>query len=267
MAKRSKVKQERSLLLKWVCALLAALVLMVALAVAIKGFSPGKTPDELKPNPLKPEDFLWENGRLTCLTRESVPGIDVSYYQGDVDWEQVRSSGVEFAFIRLGYRGARDGVLHEDEKAQQNLQNARAAGVKVGAYFFSQALTPEEAREEAAYALEILKDFTPDLPIAYDWEYMEGTARTDGMTGDALMECVHAFCETVESAGYDPMVYFNLDLSETLLDVPELSRYPFWFAMYDTAPTLAWMPSYWQYTDEGKVPGIEGDVDLNLYFP
>lgn len=258
-------KNQRQLFWKWIFALSAALVLMVALAVSVKGCVPKDTPETPQEKPFTGEDFAWENGRLTCLSRESVPGIDVSYYQGEIDWEQVKASGVEFAFIRLGYRGAKDGILHEDEKARVNLQNAKASGVKIGAYFFSQAVTAEEAREEAAFALEILGQTSLDLPLTYDWEYMDTAARTDGMTSEALMQCVNAFCETVEASGKTAMVYFNLDLANTLLDVPNLGNRPIWFAMYDQAPALT--PDYWQYTDEGTVPGIEGFVDLNLYFP
>ena len=218
-------------------------------------------------NPYRAEDFVFENGFMTCLTTDSVPGIDVSYYQGEIDWEQVRQAGIEFAFVRVGYRRSGDGALGEDEMARQNLQGAKAAGLKVGAYFFSQAMTPEEAREEAEFALEILKDYELDLPLAYDWETVEGSTRTQGMTRQTLTECIEAFCAEAEGAGYDTMVYFNRDLSTTLLDIRELKGRPVWFAMYDSYPDAPCKPDYWQYTDEGRVPGIEGYVDVNLYLP
>lgn len=218
-------------------------------------------------NPYRAEDFVLEDGFMTCLTTDSVPGIDVSYYQGDIDWEQVRGAGIEFAFVRVGYRRSGDGALGEDSMARQNLQGAKAAGLKVGAYFFSQATTAEEAREEAAFAIEILKDYELDLPLTYDWETVEGTARTDGMTRQTLTECIEAFCTEAEKAGYDTMVYFNRDLSKSLLDIRELKGRPVWFAMYDSYPDAPCKPDYWQYTDEGQIPGIEGNVDLNLYLP
>ncbi len=217
--------------------------------------------------PFRAEDFVWENGRKRCISRESIPGIDVSYYQGQVDWEQVRASGIEFVFVRVGYRSAADGKLCEDEMARQNLSGAAAAGLKVGAYFFSQALTPQEAVEEAAFAVSIVKHFRLDLPLVYDWEEVENTTRTQGMTRQALTTCTRAFCLTVEAAGYDSMIYFNRDISRRLLDLDRLSNYPVWFAMYDSYPDAPCQPDYWQYTDEGTVPGIEGYVDLNLYFP
>lgn len=214
----------------------------------------------------RPEDFVWEDGRLTCVSAETSPGIDVSYYQGQIDWEQVKASGIEFAFVRVGYRSSANGSVCADEMAQRNLAGAAAAGLKVGAYFFSQALNPQEAVEEAAFAVSMVKDYHLDLPIAYDWEFVDEDARTEGMTKDALMECVDAFCATVEAAGYESMVYFNRDLSRRMLDVDRLGDRPIWFAMYDTHPDAPRKPDYWQYTDEGTVPGIEGYVDLNLYF-
>lgn len=218
-------------------------------------------------NPYGPEDFVSENGYMTCLTTESVPGIDVSYYQGDIDWQQVREAGIEFAFVRLGYRRSADGTLGEDEMARKNLREAADAGLKVGAYFFSQAVTAEEAREEAKFALSILEEFPLDLPLVYDWETVEGSQRTTDMTRNTLTECVEAFCSEVEDAGYNSMVYFNRDLSKTLLDVRKLGSRSVWFAMYDTYPDAPCKPDYWQYTDQGTVPGIEGYVDLNLYLP
>ena len=218
-------------------------------------------------NPYGPEDFVSENGYMTCLTTDSTPGIDVSYYQGEIDWQQVRDAGIEFAFVRLGYRRSADGTLGEDEMARKNLREAADAGLKVGAYFFSQAVTAEEAREEAKFALSILEGFSLDLPLAYDWETVEGSQRTADMTRKTLTDCVDAFCDEVEAGGYDSMVYFNRNLSKTLLDVRKLGSRSVWFAMYDTYPDAPCTPDYWQYTDQGTVPGIEGYVDLNLYLP
>lgn len=220
-----------------------------------------------QPNPYGPEDFVSKDGYLTCLSTESVPGIDVSYYQGQIDWQKVRQSGIEFAFIRVGYRSSVDGVIYEDEMARRNLREAAEAGVKVGAYFFSQALSPQEAVEEARFAIDVLKEYKLDLPLVYDWETVEGSNRTDGMTRETLTNCVRAFCMAVETAGYDSMVYFNRDLSQSLLDVKKLYGIPMWFAMYDTYPDAPCKPDYWQYSDKGKVPGIKGEVDLNLYLP
>lgn len=263
MAKRrkSRKKQKTNPMLGLVFALLLLLALpLVLLKLGNRQLLPYI-------NPYRPEDFVVEDGFMTCLTTDSVPGIDVSYYQGEIDWQQVREAGIEFAFIRVGYRRSADGVLGEDELARYNLQAAREAGIKVGAYFFSQAISPEEAREEAQFALALLQDFPLELPLAYDWETVPGSARSEVMTRQTLTDCIEAFCSTVEKAGYESMVYFNRDLSRTLLDVRQLQGRQVWFAMYDSYPDAPCKPDYWQYTDEGTVPGIEGYVDVNLYLP
>ena len=123
----------------------------------------------LPPSPYVPEDFIYAGDYLSCAAGETVMGIDVSSHQGAIDWQEVANSGVRFAFIRLGYRGYNSGTLHIDEYAQENLNAARNVGIKIGAYFFSQAVTVAEAEEEARYALEILGNLSLDLPLVYDW--------------------------------------------------------------------------------------------------
>ena len=137
--------------------LLVALLLLLALPLVLMKLGNRQLLPYI--NPYRPEDFVLENGYMTCLTTDSALGIDVSYYQGQIDWQQVRDAGIEFAFIRLGYRRSSDGVLGEDEMAKRNLQGASEAGIKVGAYFFSQATSTEEARHEAEFALDILQEF------------------------------------------------------------------------------------------------------------
>lgn len=261
MAKRKQKNKQLA-----VVGFLAGLGLLLLVPLALTLFLDHK-PLLPQINPYRAEDFVYENGRMTCLSTQSVPGIDVSRYQGEIDWQQVRQSGIEFAFIRVGYRSAKDGLLYEDEMARRNLKEAAAVGLKVGAYFFSQSVSPEDAVEEAKFAINILKDYHLDLPLTYDWETVSENPRIQGMTRQTLTDCIQAFCKEVEAAGYDSMVYFNKDLSQTLLDVRKLSDTSVWFAMYDTYPDAPCKPDYWQYTDQGTVPGIEGDVDLNLYLP
>lgn len=247
--------------------LLIGILLGVLLALAAVALWPEKKaePEPILPkNPYKAVDFVWNEGFLQC--DGAVTGIDVSRFQGDVDWQAVKDAGVEFVFVRLGNRHSEDGTLIEDIKAKDNLAGARAAGLKIGAYFFSQAVSAEEAREEAVLALEILGNTKLDLPLAYDWEIVNADARTKSVTDRVLLSCVETFCEAVETAGYAPMVYFNLELSKTLLDPKEIVEYPFWFAQYADAPELPYKMEFWQYSDCGTVPGIEGKVDLNLWF-
>ena len=270
MAKKRKVKKNPALLGRWILALAIILVLMTGLAISLQQMT--DTPSEpiqviLADNPYGAEDFGYRGDYLTCLTGESLLGIDVSSHQGVIDWQQVQSAGVEFVFVRLGYRGYMNESLQEDIYARENLRSARAAGLQVGAYFFSQAITEEEAREEARFALEILDGFQLDLPLTYDWEYVSDTARTANVTKEQLMHFTHTFCAMVEQAGYAPMVYFNKHLAQTHLELAELSDYPFWLAMYTDQMTYPYRVDFWQYSDSGRVPGIEANVDLNLWMP
>ncbi len=218
-------------------------------------------------NVFTPMDFGYEGDYLTCLTDESVLGIDVSKYQGDINWEKVRATGVEFVMIRLGFRGYGGGQLNEDPMAQKNYSGAKAAGLKVGAYFFSQAISEEEAREEAQYAMSITEDWELDMPLVYDWECLADDYRTVGVDARGLTDYTKAFCDTVEAAGYDAMVYFNPDQSRKQMHLEELTQYGFWLAMYSDQMNYPYKVDMWQYTNEGSVPGIKGKVDINLYFP
>lgn len=262
--KRKRRNKNQRLVIRWTTALAAALVLLIVLAIAFRGCSSRRLPPS---NPYTTGDFAYNGAYLTCLAGESHLCIDVSSHQGSIDWRQVKAAGIDYAIIRLGYRGYETGLLHEDETARINLKGAAEAGLKIGAYFFSQALTEAEAREEARLALDILDGRTLDLPLAYDWEYVSQSARTGQMDRQTLTGCVQAFCETVLEAGYQPMLYFNQDLADTLLDVTRFVAYPYWFAGYSGEMTCPYKLKFWQYTDKGVVPGIEGDVDINLYFP
>ena len=248
-------------IIKLVLYLLIALSGIAALALALC-FSP------LPQNPFSPADFTYEDGYLTCLTEEAVRGIDVSEHQGDIDWEAVKASGVEFAIIRVGYRGYGNGALMADENAQINYQSAKAAGLQVGAYLFSQAISEDEAQEEAEFFLDQIKDWELDLWAVYDWEYISAEARTANVDAFTLTKCTKVILDAVAEAGYQPMVYFNRSQGEKRLFLHALAEYDFWLAMYrDPIDTFAYRPDMWQYTNQGSVPGINGNVDINLWFP
>ena len=221
-------------------------------------------------NPYNKFDFQYNrNNFLLCQRQDSYPGIDVSAFQGRIDWEQVADSGIEFAIIRLGYRGyGRAGRMVEDEYARNNLKNAKKAGIAIGAYFFSQALSIEEVDEEIEFMLEILGDTQLDMPIILDWEQVgvEG-ARTEVMDARTLTDMQLHFCKIMTEKGYQPMVYFNWYQSSRLLYLNELEEYPFWLALYQDRMTYPYRVEMWQYTDKGRVPGIQGDVDINVYMP
>ena len=224
---------------------------------------PPVTEETLPPNPFSPGDFTYnEAGFLSCAGTEM--GIDVSDHQGWIDWYQVADSGVSFAFVRIGYRGYSEGGLFADEYAHYNLTTARDAGLQVGAYFYSQALNEAEAAEEAAWCIDFLKAYEIDLPVVFDWDYVSEEARTGAMDGQTLTGCARVFCEAMEKAGYDAMVYFNPHLATDYYDLLQLQKYPFWLAMYTSVMDYPHRVDYWQYTDQGSLPGIGTTVDINL---
>ena len=244
-----------------------AILFMIVAALVVFLALQNTTDPILADNPYEPTDFTEVNGYLTDFSGESVLGIDVSQFQGDIDWQQVADFGVEFAMIRIGGRGtAQEGSLYFDDNFEKNYQGATEAGIQVGGYFFSQATTPEEAQEEAEYALERMAGRDFQMPIVFDWEYMDD-ARTSGVSAQEIMAFAKTFNDRMAAAGYTPMVYFNRRMIANGFDLEQMADYHFWLAMYDTEMDFPYRVDMWQYTATGRVPGISGNVDLNLYFP
>lgn len=216
------------------------------------------------------ESIKTRNGRKYYVENSqinSILGVDVSVHQGDIDWAKVKESGIDFAMIRLGYRGYGSGEAGLDENYKQNIIGAREAGLGVGVYFFSQAITAEEAVDEAELVIESLKDLDVNYPVVFDWEIIyDDDARTDSVSVDILTDCCVAFCETIKNAGYTPMIYQNKRTSIFKLDLNRLTDYDFWLAEYNYEPSYYYDFDMWQYTSEGRVPGIKGEVDLNISF-
>ncbi len=222
---------------------------------------------DLAVNSYDVEAFSQEEGII--LYEGAQLGVDVSQYQGEVDWQAVADFGVEFAILRLGYRGyGEEGTVNLDETFHQNMEGAKAAGLEVGVYFFSQATSVWEAKEEAYFVLEHLEGYSLDLPVVFDWEFITHTSssRTAGQSGRSITLYAQVFCDEIEREGYQPAVYFNQDLGYLYLDLSELSDYPFWLASYRDVPTFHYHFDIWQYSHTGTVDGIEGAVDLNLKF-
>ena len=193
-------------------------------------------------------------------------GVDVSSHQQEIDWELVAANGVEFAMIRVGYRGYTEGEIQPDDYFVQNIEGARAAGLDVGVYFFSQALDEQEAIDEANYVLEQIKDYPLSYPVIFDWEDIEADARTDGMDSVQLTKNAIAFCDTIKQAGYRAGVYFNQRFGYEEFDLESLQDYVFWLAEYNDTPSFSFHFQIWQYCNDGRVDGIKTDVDLNLAF-
>ncbi len=224
--------------------------------------------DQLPKNNYDPHGFYEENGILFYESDgvKGVPGVDVSAYQTEIDWQAVKDAGVEFAMIRVGYRGYSTGKLDLDDCFLSHIQGALDAGLDVGVYFFSQALTPEEAEEEANYVLTWIEGYDITYPVVFDWEEVDTEARTDEMNMLMLTSCAQRFCQVIEQAGYEAGVYFNQAYGYQQLNLVSLKDHTFWLAEYSQAPTFYYDFELWQYTNEGTVPGIDGPVDLNIRF-
>lgn len=225
-------------------------------------------------NQYAPELFVKdeETGEISYRDDElvSIKGIDVSVYQGDIDWEAVRESGVEFAIIRCGFRGYVTGTVNEDANFKKNLKEAKEAGVKVGVYFFSQALTVEEALEEAEFCLELIDGCELEYPVIYDWEVVidkDGdTPRTAYIQPDALTNNALVFAERIRLGGYTPAIYANRKTAIWKYDLSRLDGIDIWLAEYSDVPTYFYDFAMWQYSSKGSVPGINGNVDMNISF-
>lgn len=196
-------------------------------------------------------------------------GIDVSSYQGDINWQLVREDGVEFAFLRLGFRGyGEEGNIRLDDKFEANYEGAHNAGLDVGVYFYSQAISVEEAIEEAHFVLDKLNGRPLEYPIVFDWETVytgsdEDIPRTEDVMPHTLTLSAIAFCETIQDAGYEAMIYTNKRQAVLKYDMRQLANYPVWLAQYNTTLSYIYDFDIWQY-GVGTVDGIEGEVDLNI---
>ncbi len=224
---------------------------------------------EVERHTYRAECFLHDGDVLSYVGDERYTyrvGIDVSSFQGDVDWAAVREAGIEFVIIRLGYRGyGQAGTLCLDKKFIQNIEGAQAQGLDVGVYFFAQAVNEQEAIEEAEFVLSYLEGYELQLPVVYDPEsILDDTARTDNVTGEQFTLNTLAFCERIEEAGYEAMVYSNMLWEAYKFDLAQLSDYPIWYADYELLPQTPYRFSFWQYTNTGRVAGIAGDVDYNI---
>lgn len=219
----------------------------------------------LEENFQKTEEGLMqyvENGTVT-----SHKGIDVSKYQGKIDWAAVKEEGIEYAFIRLGLRGYESAKIVLDEFYESNMAGANSAGVAAGVYFFTQAVTVEEAKEEADFVIEHLAGYDVSCPVVFDVERISGgKGRADQLTKEERTDITIAFCEAVKAAGYTPMIYGNVVCFTRLLDMTKLNDYEKWYAFYDDYMYMPYNVSCWQYTEKGLVDGIPGNVDLNISF-
>lgn len=210
-------------------------------------------------------------------TTEATLGIDVSKYQGTIDWGQVKASGVDFAMVRVGYRAKTTGILYEDPGARYNLQEANANGIQTGAYFFSSAVTQEEAREEAEWVASFIAKYKITYPVAYNCEdFQSPDSRQNGLSMEERTQIACAFLDTVAAKGYTPMFYASRNEMEgnAQWNMDTLgSRYKVWVSQYPEKPfpdtpksSYSRAHDMWQYTSKGQVAGIRGNVDVNVAY-
>ena len=229
---------------------------------------------------LYPGEFYWEGDRLVYAGSafDTRFGIDVSAYQNrasaneTIDWEAVANDGVDFAMVRIGLRGTSSGAILADAFYKQNIEGAMNAGIETGVYFFAQAITVEEAIEEADFVIKLLEDYDIDGPVAYDWEMHDSSYRVYGTSPEMATACAIAFCQRIEEAGYTPMIYAGQYVSYMKYDQGAISPYLSWYPEYKTTsseklyPTFFYQMDYWQFSSSCSIDGIGGKVDANIQF-
>mgnify|MGYP001851112977 FL=1 len=205
---------------------------------------------------------VYTFGADGALNRTS-RGIDVSKFQGTIDWNAVKADGITFAIIRCGYRGYGTGALVEDSTYRRNIQGAINAGLKVGVYFYSQAINEAEAVEEASMVLSLVSGYSLPLGVYYDTESVAG-GRANSISAAERTACAVAFCETIRNAGYRAGVYSYASWFYNALNFANISKYNIWIAQYRDTLSFSYKYNIWQYTGSGRVNGISTAVDMNI---
>lgn len=227
---------------------------------------------QLAKNPYITENFVPdENGYMTYTNADgekiSHLGVDLSYHNVKVDWDELAKSGVEFVMLRCGYRGYTEGGLVKDEKFDEYASEANRVGINLGVYFFTQAVSVAEAESEADFVLDLIKDYNISYPVALDTEYIDDSSARTNQTeieDELRSEMAAAFCERIKAAGYYPMIYASENWMRHNMDLEMLNQYDFWAAYYQDECDFLYDFTIWQYTDSGSLPGIDEQVDLDI---
>ncbi len=229
------------------------------------------TEGQISINPYISENFRIDNGFMAYFDENgekiSHLGCDLSYHNKNVNFDELAASGCEFVMLRCGYRGYSEGGMVKDEKFDRFASEAQRVGLKIGVYFFTQALTPEEAVEEAEFTLKLIEDYDISYPVAFDTEYIDDEkARTNvtEISDELRSEICTAFCERIAQDGYYPMIYASENWFRRYLEVESLRKYDFWAPQYLEENDFLYDFTIWQYTDKGSIPGVKGDVDLDI---
>lgn len=235
----------------------------------IKPMNEAKMIYEFKPNTIKYQAFNNpdESDDISeqFLSYGVSYGVDVSEWQGHIDWEKVRATGISFAMIRCGFRQTEGSEIHEDATFRENIEEATKAGLKVGVYFFGTAKNQQEALEEAEFTVNLIKDYHLTYPVVYDIETFN-KGRLRNVSSSAITDNVLMFTETVSSYGYETMVYSYKDALTSYLDMGKLEGKLVWLAHWVGATDYKGDYHMWQYSDSGRVDGIKTNVDLNISY-
>lgn len=211
--------------------------------------------------------YSFTSDGILSTNTNGIKGIDVSKWNGNINWTAVKNAGVQYVIIRVGYRGSTQGSLIEDPMFRTNIQGAKAAGLKVGLYFFTQAVNEAEAVEEASMCVGLANAFGGvSYPIFIDTESAGGAGRADKLDKATRTAVCRAFCQTVQNSGYSGGVYASKSWFTNKINYSQLSGYKIWLAQYASQATLAGRYDIWQHSDKGSIPGISGNVDLNISY-
>ena len=222
-------------------------------------------------NSYNTENFRIDDGFMAYFDEDgnkiSHLGCDLSYHNQYVDFDELAESGCEFVMLRCGFRGYSEGGLMKDEKFEQYASEAERVGLKIGVYFFTQAVTVEEAEEEAEYTLKLLEDHKISYPVAFDTEYIDddkARTNTTEISDELRSDICIAFCEKIRENGYYPMIYASENWLRRYLKIEALKEYDIWAPQYLEENDFLYDFTIWQYTAEGSIPGVKGVVDLDI---
>lgn len=250
--------------IKWILPVFILALVLILLTVVENKHASGLLSPAVLRNARNRDDFMLdEKGRVSYPG--ALLGVDVSDHQGQIDWKRVRADGVDFAILRVGYRGYSVGNIRADDSFARNYVEAKEAGLKLGVYFYSQALSPEEARQEADWVLKMLDGIELELPVFFDWEEAED-GRTAGKASPAVSGYAAAFCQTISQGGYQAGAYFNQQYGYTIMKLSQLTEYAFWLAEYQAYQSFPRETAFWQFSSVGTVDGIDTVVDLDLMY-
>ena len=211
---------------------------------------------------IREKDKSIYNNLNVNIVEKTVKGIDVSSWQGDIDWEKVKDTGIDYVMIRCGFRNITNEEIHVDKTFHYNISEANRLGIPVGVYFYSTAITEKEVLEEATFVLNLIKDYDVQYPVVYDFE-MFNENRTTGLSDTKINDNAVKFLDYIRAHGYIGMLYTNLSAINKHWDLEKFDGYQIWYAQYIDIPTYDGEYAMWQYADNGRVDGIVGEVDLN----